>query len=416
MKILYVCADRGIPLDGSKGASIHVRQTVSGLLDRGHDVQVLSARPPARGGYDCDVIGPAADGSLLAGRAAGGPGTESDEPFETELRGLALSYQLAAQPALPAAVDAVYERYSLWSLTGLFLARRYRVPLVLEINAPLIEEQRRYRRLCLEGLAGEIEQKLVREAAAILCVSSPLQRRAAQLRGTASGVHLFPNAVDTDRFRPPVAPEADGSAPEGRLDIVFVGSLKPWHGLPTLIQAFAILAAQNPAARLWIVGSGPERSNLQRQATTLGLSDRIRFTGALPHERIPTLLGAVDIAVAPYPALDQFYFSPLKLTEYLAAGLPVIATQLGDLDAVLGTEESILEVPPDDPAALAGALIRLAHDRQLRQRLGAAGRRVAERHLSLAGALDRLERLLEQLVHSPAPANQAEAACESAMC
>jgi glycosyltransferase involved in cell wall biosynthesis len=418
MKVLYVCGDRGIPLDGSKGASVHVRQTIAGLLGRGHELMVLAARAPARNDLGCPTLTPAVRPGLEPNQALHRPIPAAGDSVEAELEALALGWNLATAVELPPEVDVVYERYSLWSLTGMILAGRYAAPLVLEVNAPLIDEQRRYRNLCLASLAGTIERAVVREAAAVLCVSSPLQQRAAQLRGGADGTYLFANAVDTARFQPAAAPPGTGAAPTAteRLNIVFVGSLKPWHGLPILLDAFARLAALFPQARLWIVGTGPERPSLGRQAAALGLGSRICFKGALPHEQVPALLSQADIAVAPYPELDRFYFSPLKLGEYLAAGLPVVTTQLGDLAALVQPEESTLLVPPGDPAAFAAALIRLAQDRPLRLRLGAAGRQIAERHLSLTSSLERLEGLLISLTRSAGGTAFSEVPCGLAMC
>jgi len=134
-----------------------------------------------------------------------------------------------------------------------------------------------------------------------------------------------------------------------------------------------------------------------RCAAELRIESNVTFTGAVSHEKIPALLASADIAVAPYLPLNDFYFSPLKLGEYLAAGLPVVVTACGDLDPLLRDGVSSLRVPPGDVPALARALRRLTGDPELRQRLGRAGRRVAEDHLSLEAATAKLVRLLESL-------------------
>ncbi|PYT33163.1 MAG: hypothetical protein DMF52_16180 [Acidobacteria bacterium] len=180
--------------------------------------------------------------------------------------------------------------------------------------------------------------------------------------------------------------------------IIFTGSFKQWHGVNDLLQAFALLLDHEKRTRLILVGDGPERESLMRSAAELRIESNITFTGAVSHEAIPALLASADIAVAPYLPLDDFYFSPLKLGEYLATGLPVVATACGDLDPLLRDDVSSLRVPPGDVPALARALGRLTEDPELRRRLGRAGRRVAEKHLSLEAATTRLVRLLESLV------------------
>lgn len=82
----------------------------------------------------------------------------------------------------------------------------------------------------------------------------------------------------------------------------------------------------------------------------------------------------MDVGVAPYPTFDGFYFSPLKVYEYMAAGLPVVASRVGDLSELIQDGVDGFLVPPGDPAALAAALDRLRSDRGLRTRMGSAAR------------------------------------------
>lgn len=387
MRVLAVYADPGIRLDGTKGASVHARQTVAGLLDRGVEVTVLAARRVERWELPCPLLVPEAE--RLPTRRLGSPAS-----FELDLLGL--SRELADRAALgPADVDVVYERYALWSLAGALLADRLRAGFVLEVNAPLPEEQARWRGLALAEVASGIERYLLRRADRVVCVSSALAERAARARGSRDGVELLPNAVDTERFHPASEAEARRSEPWAPV-IVFTGSFKPWHGLSDLFEAFAVVLRAIPGARLVLAGDGPERPRLERLQTSLGIEGAVEFLGALPHEEIPALLRRADIAVAPYPRFDGFYFSPIKLAEYLASGLPVVASACGDHGSFLEDGVSALLVPPGDPDALAAALLRLSADSELRRRLGAAARRLAVERLSLGAASARLESLLRE--------------------
>ncbi len=388
MRVLYVCADAGIPLDGAKGAAVHVRQTLGALRRRGVEVAVLAARPGAPGVAPGRVLPVGTLTHQRPERSKGGLAAETEA--------LASAWNLGAQVPLGSdEVDVIYERYSLWSLAGAMLAERFAAPLVLEVNAPLVEEQRRHRGVTLVGIAMEIERFLARRADAVVCVSSCLRERVARQRGSHEGVHLFPNAVDIDQFREAANGPDAGGRKRGDTVIIFTGSFKPWHGVQDLLEAFALLLEHQERSRLILVGDGPERERATRRVAELHIGSKVTFTGAARHEEVPGLLAAADIAVAPYPQLDDFYFSPLKLGEYLAAGLPVVATACGDLDPLLRDGESSLRVPPGDVPAMAVALRRLAEDPDLRRRLGRAGRRVAEEHLSLNAAAGRLVRLLE---------------------
>lgn len=398
MKLLYVCADPGIPIDGDKGASVHVRQTVKGLAAAGVDVTLLATRPGHRADLPCRILAPG-DAEDRRAAASRGRGT-----LMREVDRLATSSDLArtalgARGALDE-VQIVYERYSLWSLTGLALASSLGVPFVLEVNAPLIQEQERYRQLALTDLAASIESALFERATVILCVSSALVERATRLRGTPVGVHLHGNTVDTNLFRPAEAKAGvPGSGdPASGPTIVFLGSLKPWHGVQGLLDSFSIVAERHPSVRLQIIGDGPERESLERLAARPGTRGRVSFTGAVPHERIPAFLALADIAVAPYPQLEEFYFSPLKIGEYMAVGLPVVSSAIGDVRGILRDGESALLVPPGDISALASALERLVRDTSLRRRLGREGRRIAVERLSLEAGTRTLLALMESLV------------------
>lgn len=405
MRILYVCADRGIPLDGDKGASVHVRQTVRAMAGMGMEVTVLAARTGNGWSVPCRVL----ERVPVRKRGVEPPAaTRNSDTLAREIRALAESRDLVDNvPFAAGDIDLIYERYSLWSLAGAALSERLQVPLVLEVNAPLPEEQARYRKLILEKTAIEIEGLLLRRADIVLCVSSSLEQRATEIRGTDRGVHLFPNSVDTELFRP--SAEDDVAPEDGDPTIIFTGTLKPWHGLPLLVEAFARLCESRPRSRLVIVGEGPERPRLMRQVLEKGVASRVEFTGSVPHDEVPSLLRRATIAVAPYPPMDNFYFSPLKLAEYLASGLPVVSSRCGDLSGLLRHRRSALLVPPGDVQALSEALTELAGDPELRARLGSEGRRLATGNLSLESSSRRLRLLLEMVSGAEAQAWQRKA-------
>ncbi|HEY0773337.1 MAG TPA: glycosyltransferase, partial [Nocardioidaceae bacterium] len=150
--------------------------------------------------------------------------------------------------------------------------------------------------------------------------------------------------------------------------------------------------------RLLIVGDGPERAALEELARSLGVGDAVELAGAVDPADVPSLLHRMHVAVAPYPAIQDFYFSPLKVYEYLAAGLPIIASRVGSIPEALAHGEFGVLVDPGDPAALATAIAALRDDPARRTELGRAARhaavrdhdwsRVVDRILDLAGALD----------------------------
>ena len=202
----------------------------------------------------------------------------------------------------------------------------------------------------------------------LIAVSTGVKAHIEHLDVAASRVTVIHNGVDVDRFH-----DADGSAVRARHNlgdatvVGFSGSLKPWHGVDALLEAFAKLPS---ATRLLIAGDGPEGLALRRLAEVLGIADRTVFSGAVPHDRMPEYLAAMDVGVAPYEAQSGFYFSPLKVVEYLAAGLALGTTEQGDLGEMVG--DAGLLVPPGDTPLLAAALGELCGDPARRRSLGEA--------------------------------------------
>lgn len=386
-RMAYICADPGVPIFGCKGASVHAQEVLRAMRRRGAGVELFTVR---RDG--------AAAGDLRTLRAHWLPDPSRQPREEQEAAGWAanagLAESLSAQsPSDSAGFALVYERYALWSFAGMEWARQRGIPSILEVNAPLIEEQAAHRGLVDRARAEEAVRRAMAAATVVACVSSAVADWARARVGLADRgkVHVVPNAVDPRRFDPDLAPRL---APEpGTFVVGFVGTLKPWHGLPVLAEAFARLTEQCPGARLLLVGDGPERRALEDMLAARGLRGRVHFTGAVDPDEVPGWLASMDVAVAPYPALEQFYFSPLKIFEYLAAGRPVVASRIGQVTELLRDGVTGLLVRPGDAGELAGALATLAADRGRAARLGAAGRAEVLRAHSWDATVHRLLRL-----------------------
>lgn len=392
MRIAYLLADPGIGVFGTKGASVHVQEVVRALRTQGHDVTVYTL---LRGLKNGDELVPD-DLADLDVRVVAMPRNRDAASRELEVAGAATRMAMqAAADAGDDGLDLVYERYSLFSAAGaqlraLLRARGHETRLVLEVNAPLLDEQRRHRHLAHEELAEDLTRAVLAAADVVSCVSAPVADWVrGRLPGSAQRVHVIPNGVNTERIRP-----IPRSA-ERPFTVGFVGTLKPWHGTELLLEAFA--ATGRDDWRLEICGDGPERARLETLATNLGIAARTEFHGAVAPAEVPALLGGLDVAVAPYPAPadeDGHYFSPLKVYEYMAAGVAVVASAIGELPELLEGGNGVT-VPPGRVPALAEALTMLADDPELRNRLGRAGRDAAvathgwqQRVLELLGHLD----------------------------
>lgn len=365
MRIAYVSTDPGVPVFGCKGASVHAQAVLGALVQRGDEVHLLTVRSGGRPPL-----------SLAGLHVHHVPLAASSDPAERERRvqeaDVAAARMLAGLHSA-VGIDLVYERYSLWGVAAMEWAAATGVDSVLEVNAPLVDEQAAHRVLVDRRGAEDAACRALSAAGAVLAVSDAVADWARRHVGEAARVHTIANGVDTRRVTPsgrPATPEAGA-----RFTVGFVGTLRPWHDVPTLADAFAALVAEDPTYQLLIVGDGPLGQQLRSWVETTGLEDHVELTGAVAPDRVPDLLRRMDLAVAPYPRIDDFYFSPLKIYEYLAAGLPVVASDVGDLRSVLEGDRLGTLVEPGDPTALARAIRSLRADPVRRDRLSRDGRR-----------------------------------------
>lgn len=415
MRIGYLLPDPGIGIFGSKGASVHAQEMIRAFRSLGHEVTVFCTKRGDKHEDPSTVSVPSdlADLPVFVVPVSGAKGAAAREAA------VARAAVRMAELAGDGDFDLLYERYSLFSTAGAAARRRSRAPLVLEVNAPLLHEQKRHRSLHDATAAEHATRVSFTEADLLSCVSEPVAEWARRLLAQDAAVpdrtaqvRVTPNGVDPARFAPHPPDQHrtdhqgswDPAPPRRAVTIGFLGTLKPWHGTDLLLHAFARISSQEPELRLQIIGGGPERQRLESLAAELDISERVEFTGPVPPTQVPQLLAGVDIATAPYPAPDaeaEHYFSPLKVYEYLAAGVPVVASALGELPQLLagrpgaegspetvrdpeadggreGTTGAGITVPPGDPEALGEAMSRLIEDPALRAQMGASGRRLVE--------------------------------------
>ena len=354
MKIAYLLLDPGIGVFGTKGASVHVQEMIRAMRAAGQEVTVFCTR------VDDRVPADLADLDIRHV-----PLPRRTDAAEREVA-IAEAGRQIADAVASAQFDVVYERYSLFSTAGSLLADSR--TFILEVNAPLIDEQSQHRTLVDAAAAREATTRQLEAATLVSCVSPEVARWVAGFGVAPERVLVVPNGVNTARFDVDCRTALDRTS---RVRAGFVGTLKPWHGTETAVRALT----RAPHVDLVVCGTGPEQSALETLAAELGVASRVRFLGAVTPEDVPAILAGLDVAVAPYPPGDH-YFSPLKVYEYMAAGLPVVASAVGSLPHLLAGCGVL--VPPGDDHALGDALSALAADPTRRRVLGEAGRRAAK--------------------------------------
>ena len=365
LKIAYICMDPGVPIFGTKGCSIHLQEFLRAVVNLGMEAELfvcsLGGAPPSSTA--------AAFGSVPIHHF---PIPDGARGYEREQAALALNSYLRESLEQRRDFHLIYERYALWSFAAMEYAREAGIPGFLEVNAPLIKEQAEHRQLFHREYAEQIAQRTFSAATLLIAVSKEVAYYLRSLSVAKERIRVLPNGVNPNRFPRGITPSCP--APAGIFTVGFLGSMKPWHGLPQLVEAFAMLRRVDPMMRLLVVGDGPQRSRLTADLQSQGLIDSVHLTGAVAPSEVPGLLASMDAAVAPYSPQPNFYFSPLKLFEYMAAELPVVASRIGQVAEVIRDEVNGLLVPPGDPIALAAAIHRLKESPDLGRRLGQAAR------------------------------------------
>jgi glycosyltransferase involved in cell wall biosynthesis len=277
--------------------------------------------------------------------------------------------------------DVIYERYNLFLLAGVWAKRRFGLPLIVEVNAPMAQERRQYGGLAWPRLADWAEHYVWRNADFVLPVSQVLADYIVSKGVAADRVVVIPNGIREDQFAnlPSVDTAKAGLNLTGKLVIGFTGFVREWDRLDRIVKWMAS-SDRFSNTHLLVIGDGPARAEIEQCALELGISDRVSFTGAVTREEVPALSMAFDIALQ--TALVP-YASPLCLFEYLALSKAIVAPdQPNHHELLIDNVDSVLYDPNDDQG-VERALDRVCGDADLRARISVeAGRVITSKKLT----------------------------------
>jgi glycosyltransferase involved in cell wall biosynthesis len=262
-------------------------------------------------------------------------------------------------------IDLIYERYALGKSATARFAAEHGIPLVLEVNAPLSEEQDRWRGGSDETEDASHDAFVMRTACKVISVSSDVARYAILRGADADRVQVLPNGIDVDRFNPGIRVNSVRGSffPADRFVIGFHGRLRPWHGFDMLLAVVRKLLEQGRNIHLLVVGEG-EFEGLDQLP-----GGRYSRLGWQAHHDVPKFVAAFDALPLTYHADLPCYFSPLKLMEAMACGVVPLVPDLGDLATVVKHRETGLVYRADDQDQLLRGLELLIEDKTMRDEI-----------------------------------------------
>jgi glycosyltransferase involved in cell wall biosynthesis len=359
MKIIYHHRTQG-----EEPESIHIAAIVNALRGLGHEVLVVGPTTVHRSGVQRVP-------SLLARIKRSVPGVV----FEI----LQLAYNVVVYRKLRRAVkqyqpDLIYERYALFNFAGTLLARRWRIPLVLEVNTPYAHAWAKYYGLKFRRLAEAIEMRTLLAADHLITVTHAQKRFLEGYGIPPQSVAVLHNAIDPAEFDPDRFPAARTRLgfSEQHTVVGFVGTMNRWQGIPEFSKVIRGVLSRRSDVRFLFVGDGEYRRSLEDFCRTSGASDKVMFRGRQPHSEIPALVAAMDIAIL---LNSNAYGSPMKIFEYLAMKKAIIAPRVGPVEEIVKDAETGLLIDPGNAEQMTEKIVLLAGDPEFRHRLGEAGRR-----------------------------------------
>jgi len=345
------------------GQAVHLEELIDAMRAEGHEVA---------------IVGPSF-GNVSFGGARGFVELIKRLLPASLYEMLEFGYNIPAYFRLARAIrpDFIYERFNLFLFAGIWAKKRFRLPLLLEVNGPLFEERAKNDGLALHGFARYCQRKLWNAADYVLPVTGVL---AAIVRGygvPADRIAIIPNGINPERFAaiPPIDAAKAALGIKARLVLGFTGFVREWHALDRVID-FVADQGDRFDLHFLLVGDGPARESLLARAAARGVAQKFTITGVVGRDDVARYVVAFDIALQ--VGVTE-YASPLKLFEYMYLARAIVAPASDNIREILTDGMDALLFDPTRDGALQAALLRLCADDALRGRLAQQARATVER-------------------------------------
>lgn len=387
MRICYVTGSAEIT--GAHGGSTHVYETSTNLAKLGHDIYLLSmdqfclveVRMSRSSHISRQEIRMANSLHNLFGMA-----------LLIVLMFLKLIWLIKAND-----IDVVCIRSQRTDLFASLASMITGRPTVLEVNGPLWTK-----------FSAESATAIYTTSEKIMGINA--LRETVDINKIKKKLHIVTWGANIQRFNPKI----DGEIFRRKLSlsnnvpiILYVGSFRSWHGLEEIVAASKLVLECLPETKFLMVGSGPLFNAISSFTKTRNLNESFIFVGKIPYKDVPYYVAAADICLAPfcpqrYAVMREFdfFFTPIKLFEYMAAGKSIVSTNVGNIRKLIDSGRTGLLIKPSDSKALAEAILILARNKALANKLGINARKDAVNKFSWRKHAGILENIFSNATNS----------------
>jgi len=360
LKILYHHRTQGKRVEG-----VHIREVIKALEHLNHEIILVS--PPGIDPF-CDAEPSKRNISKLSNFWS----FLSDHLPQVFFELLEILYNIVAIRNLVNIlkndnIHFIYERYAFYCFSGVLCSKIFNVPIILEVNE--ISGIARQRAQLFTPLAKKIEKIIFAKSDAIIAVSSYLKKSIEKHGVDPSKIYIMPNAVDITQFdrKNEQVSLREIYGFDRSIIIGFVGSFSVWDNLQFLISIFDDLYLKRGNLKLFLVGDGYNKEELEEEVKIRGLDKHVVFAGRVKRNLIPDYISVMDICTLPH---SNPFGSPVALFEYMAMAKPVVVPKIGPIEDVITHDYNGLLFEPGNSDSFIRQLIKLIDHKEIRIRLG----------------------------------------------
>ncbi len=302
------------------------------------------------------------------------------------------NYQI---PGLDGELELIFEQHDLFQGPGVSLAKKYKVPLVKKLDGLIVWEAEKWgvkRYAWGWFLERFVEVPALKKADIIACVSQNVFDKCLSLGIPKDKLFISPMAVDPYLFRD----QEENIILKNNLGLKnefvvgWIGSFRSFHGLDHVVKAFEIVHESYPNTKLLLVGGGFEEEKIKKLVDTLHLSNSVIFAGRQDFLDIPNFVALFDVALVSAKSATDFHYSPLKLREYMGAGIASIAPRAGEIPVVFTEEKQLLLYEAGSAKDMAAKILFLYENDEVKKAIAKEGRRYIKQNGTWKSELEKL--------------------------